>query len=454
MRLSNVLGLSLFVAACGSPADSPARDDEKPDEDATCVSDGDCGDGEICEDDACVDGDRNDDVADADALLWETAQEGEINPEGDVDWYAVQADGGEFVRIEVVTEEIEGGLDSVVSVYTEAGKRLAWEDEHPAGEVSGADSMCFAYFPEAGSYYIKVEDRGTFYGSGPAGGPGEAYTLRITEWNSRPVEPDSPQEAGLDFDEVSNNILYSFPVLLGETGDTDWGVFEVPTVGSSVQLLTLANDDESDLTAQVTLRNQDGDEVLSAVDPRADAYAMLPNTLGTRYVLGVTDTSGAGGSTYWTWAFFVVREPGFGNDVAVEPNDTIDTADVLVLEDREPDTGKWYAAFRQERVDAPDDVDVYGVEVAFDEAYVSVIVGAASYGGLLQPRVELLDAAGEVLASADAEPGEDVSAINLGPYPIGSYYLRISAAPESGTDGGEGYYYLFGAHVSSFEFDD
>ncbi len=454
MRLSALVGLSLFVAAC-----DPRKEDTAPEgvgdqpDGPECSADGDCGDGEICEDDACVDGDRDDEIEDANTLLWDSQADGAINPEGDVDWYAVQAEGGEFVRVSVVTAEEDGGLDSIVSIYTESGKRLAWEDEHPAGDVSSADSMCFAYFPEAGTYYLKVEDRGTFYDEGLIGGPDETYTVEISEWNAVVVEDDSAQDAGLDFGETSTNTLYSFPVLLEAAGDTDWAALELPAAGSPISVVAMEHDEESEVLARVTMRNRDGDEVLSIVEPTAADYGMLPNPAGTDYVLGVTDENGGGGSDYWTWLFFVIRDAGTGNTPGTEPDDGLDEAESLVLEDQEPDSGTWFSAYRQGNVASAEDVDTYAFDVPFDDAYVTVYVGAQRYGSLLVPRLELLDDTGASLGVVDSTVGEDENALDLGPYPAGTYYLRVTGTPETVADGGEGYFYLFGLHITDFEVD-
>ncbi|MDP2313762.1 MAG: PPC domain-containing protein [Pseudomonadota bacterium] len=454
MHRSMLVVLSLFVSACGPRQEDTGPEGETDTPDGPeCAEDADCGSGSICEAEVCVDGDRNDDIDGAEMLLWDNVTEGEINPAGDVDWYSVTADGGEFVRISVVTAEAEGGIDSVVSVYNSAGKRVVWEDEHPAGNVSTADSMCFGYFPEPGTYYIKVEDTTTFYESRPVGGPDEDYTLEIAEWNSVGVEPDSAQDAGLDFGLVSTNTLYSFPVLLDEAGEYDWAHLDLPAAGAPIYVVALQTGDESELVASVTMRNQAGDDVIAIEDPTTAAPAMLPNPEGTSYVIGATDAAGGGGADYWTWLFFVVRDIGSGNTPGQEPDDTLETANVLELTDEEPSSGELYSGYRQGRIDTESDADLYAFDATFDDAYVSVYLGAQPYGSLLVPRIEILDASGAVLDTVDSSAGVDTDALDLGPYATGSYFLRVSATPESGAVGGEGYFYLFGLFTSSSPMD-
>jgi hypothetical protein len=449
-----LLGLSTIVAACGprtedtAPEGKPSGDDSGPE----CSIDDECGDGEICESDACIDGDRNNELEDAEALVWEETNEGVINPAGDVDWYSVQAEGGEFFRVTAVTAEAEGGLDSVVSVYNAAGQRLVWEDEHPGGNVSSADSMVFGYFPEAGTWYIKVEDVGTFDGGDGTGGPDETYTLQISEWNSVISEPDSAQEAGLDFGDVNPDTYYSVPLVFEEAGDGDYAVLDLPDVGAPIYVMALEHAN-TDLTPLVNLYNADGEKVLELESPTAEAPALLPYPLGTHYVLGISDADGGGGSDYWSWAFFLLRDPGSGNEPGVEPDDDLASANVVDLEDQEPDSGRWYAAYRQGYVESPTDTDLYTFDVPFDDAYVTVYIGAGEYGSLLSPRLELLDASGTTLETVDTTGSEAEDAVNLGPYAQGTYTLRVSATPDSAAEGGEGYFYLFGLHATSFEVD-
>lgn len=444
MPRSTLLALSLFVLGCGPRTEDTGPQGTIDPGDSTCTTDSDCESNEICEADACEPGDRNDVIEEADTLLWEDQVDGEINPADDVDWYSISAEGGEFVRISVVTAEEEGGLDSVVSVYTPAGKRLVWEDEHPAGNVSSADSMCFAYFAEAGTYSIKVEDVGTFYESRGNGGDGETYTLVVEEWSSVVTEPDSAQETGLDFGAIGTDTLYSMPVLLEEAGDADWAAIELPEIGAPISLVAVEHAEESDLSAVVTVRNEAGDTVLDIAPPTAEDPGMLPNPEGTSYVIGVTDASGAGGDTYWTWVFFVVRDPGGGNTPETEPNDEVAAPEVVELEDQDPDSGELWRAYRQGRISTETDADVYAFDVTFDDAYVSVGIGSQLFGGLLVPRLELLDATGTTLETVDSAVGTDTGFDTLGPYAAGTYYLRVTPVPETGAEGGEGYFYLFG----------
>ena len=455
MRRSIILGLSLFVAGCGPRVEDTAPEVGREDTDVdtlACSEDTECGDGEICEEDACVDGDRDNSVEEATALLWgaDFTAEGVLNPAGDVDWYAVEAEGGEFFRASVVTAEADDGIDTVLSIYTSAGKRLAWEDEHPGGGISGIDSAVYAYFPEAGTYYLAVEDNGTFYEEEePVGGPDQAYTLTILDLGGGGLEADSLLEPGVEYDSITTNTWYSIPVLISDAGDVDYASLVLPEAGAPTFFLAGVHNEESELAPALTVTNAAGDVVNTFAGPTAEAPAYLPGPVGTRYTVAVGDDNGGFGADYWGWMFFILRDVGTGNQSAAEPNEDLAGAEVVDLEPHDDDTDAWVAAYRQGYVDLGD-ADVFAFTTP-SEGYVTLSLGAQAYGSQLVARVELLDSSGAVLDAADSSDGVDESMRDRGPYPAGDYYLRITST-DPGV-GGEGHYYLFGLHATTVPFD-
>lgn len=436
------------LLACGpkgtDPGDTSGVDDTG---DGACQGDGDCPDGQICEGDVCVPGDRNDGMEDAMPLGLDEAFQDEINPAGDEDWYAVTSAGGEFVIGRVESAEDETVLDAVVSIYDGVGTLLAWEDEHPAGRIGGGvDAMAYAYLATAGTYYVKVEDIGHFEGGTGLGGAGADYTIEVSSLTV-PGETDSLQDASLDYGSVSADIWYTAQAAFEAAGDGDYTVFDVPEVGMPIYLVVAQRVDGGGATPRLTLYNGDGVVVLEMVDPDAEGtYAMLPATRDDRYVLEVDD---ADGGTGWGVAFFILRDAWSQNPDEVEPNEDVTTATPLLMEDEQPDVGELWSGYGQGLLDTAGDADVFAVDVPFDDAYLSVAFGAQGYGGLLVGRVEVLDASGAVYATVDSTAGADVDAEDLGPVAAGTWYVRVTAAPDSGATGGQADWYLFGVHASS-----
>lgn len=440
-----IIGVVLLMFGCG---ETPAKDtdDREPDDGRACADDGDCGDGRICEQQLCTAGDRDNEMASASAFSWETPVDGAIEPAGDVDWYALESTGGEFVRVQTVVAE-GGDLDTVVSLYDAAGDRISWEDAHPVGSVGTYDTVCYGYFPSAGTWYVKVEAREHFEGTGDGGL--DYYTIEALKYAPL-TETDAVYDAGYGYELAGANSWYGFPVLLEAAGDTDYASLELPFAAAPLYLVTMTHDESSTVVPEVLLYNGDADLVLRKTDPVAGDVAALLDSMGTRYVVGVTDTTGGGGADAWTWVFFMVGAAGDGNPRGDEPDDGIATANLVDMTDQAPDVGEWYAGYGESRVATFDDVDLWRFEVGFDDAWISVYVGAQSYGGLLVPRIEVLDATGAVLDTVDSAPGTDESALNLGPYPAGTYHLRVSSADDT-AEGGEGYFYRFGVIATSVE---
>lgn len=446
MRLSL---LPLLLVACDEDAGDTGKDTGDADAPA-CVQDDDCGEGLICIEGNCVGGDRNDGPDAATPLPQDEPLDAEINPPGDEDWYEIVSTGAQFATVATTDAEDVEVLDTVVSVYDAAGGLIAWEDEHPAGRIGGGyDSMVFAWFPTPGTYYVKVEDRGHFDGGTGLGGPDADYTV-VSGLQDPPNEPDSLQDAALDFGPTIADVWYGTQAVLEVAGDVDYATFQVPATGMPVYVAAAQRVDSSAATPRVSLYDAEGTLVLSMVDPDAEGdMGWLPATRSDTYVVAVDDASGAGSADHWAVGFFLLRDADEANPDEAEPNDATDVATPVTMVDEAPDIGERWSGFGQGLLETADDVDVFAFDVAFADAYVNVALGAQAYGGFLVARVEVLDLAGDVLATADGTPGADPDLAELGPLPAGTYYARVSAAPESPATGGAADWYAFGVHASS-----
>lgn len=153
------MSFSLFVlfAACTAPKDT-GTDDSQGDsaevDTAECTSDDACGDGRICEEETCVDGDRNNSVDEAEALLWSDPVTGTLNPANDVDYYVFTADGGEYVWISTTVDtDATPDANTFVTIRDPAGKVVTSADGYATGtSVTGVDAVAFAFLAEAGTY--------------------------------------------------------------------------------------------------------------------------------------------------------------------------------------------------------------------------------------------------------------------------------------------------------------
>ena len=455
MRTAASLSSLLLLLACGSRKEDsiPEGNPSLPEGDE-CTTDEQCDAGRICELSACVAGDRDNSPEEATGAFYEEGNEGLLNPAEDVDWWSITGSSGTFVRITTSKPE-SSTVDTVVSLYDAAGRRLAWEDGYAGGTISSLDTLLYAYFPEDGTYYVKVEDVATFYDDPdlvPYGSDTSVYELIISDYGLGGDEPDALYEAGIDYEVSGAKLVYPIPVAFSDETDSDYAAFTLPFDDCPIYLFTMQHDDGSDASLDLKLYNADGELVFSKEDPARDVEAQLIAAQGRQYVLEVSDSSGRSGSSHWGWVFLLLGEEGDGNEREVEPNNDILQAQSLEPSDREPDSGTWFSFYGQGTVEDLLDTDVYAFKME-EELYVSVALGAQGYGGLLVTRLEILDANGSVLETVDSSPGLDLDAENLGPYSSGDYFLRVSAVPDSLSTCGEGCFYRFGIHTASFLFN-
>ena len=440
--------LSLFVTSCTPhTGDSGKEGEGDTDEPTTCANDNDCAVNRICENETCVVGDRDNDATTAEPLVWETDTESEINPAGDVDWWALTVTEAQFVRVQVAVVEDPMLLDTVVSIYDSAGNRIAWEDEHPIGDVGTYNTVCYAYFSGAGTWYAKVEAIEHFEGTSDGGS--DYYTLKAIPYDVG-GETDSLSDAGGEVEMAGVNTWYGFPALQEEAGDVDYVVVDSVGDGGPLLFESAQNTEGSDTVPDITLYNEDGDVVLHIVDPSREDAGVLFLPLGTHYVLGVGDAGGGSGARAWSWTFLEEADPT-GHSVELEPNDDTSVASTLTLYDQEFDAGLMHAGGGLGRLTDTDDADTWEFTVPFDDAFLSAYIGAQTYGALLVPRMEIYDGTGALLETVDSTPDNDESVENLGPWPAGTYHLRVSQAPEIAGEGGEGWFYSFSVYASSLE---
>jgi hypothetical protein len=446
LAAAGILGCPSGYATGTGGAGGDIADDGSPVPDVPCATDDDCASGKICEDTTCITGDRDNDATSATGLFWETEVQGEINPAGDVDWYRLTAEGGEFVRIEVSTEEDDNSLDSVVSVYTAAGKRVAWEDEHPAGNATNYDSVCFAYLPDAGDYFVRVEDRSTFYGEGSGGGSDSYYTILAKQVG--PVdEPDTIESPGYAVEAIPSNIN-NIPIVLGEVGDRDYITVDYEASGLVTWIHGMTNNESSTLSPVFSLYDGQGARVATKADPVYDEKLWVYATEGTRYVLEVADRADDGGDNAWTVAFVQVADTDGTGVIEVEPNDSPDDPTALDQGELDSDDGQVWLGFGNGHVDPAEDVDAWAIAAPWANAYLSVKLLAEDVGSLLQGEIEILDGDGQVLAAEQFSPGQDLKIENARGDVEGIYYVQVRGIGT--TPGGEGSYYRVLFYVTDF----
>ncbi len=107
---------------------------------------------------------------------------GIIDPPGDRDYFLLQLDHPAYliIRTKANPDGLAGMLDTVVSLYDQAGLTLLATSDDSLPEL-GADSELLFHAPEPGIYCLKVEDFTTWKDLGANGGMDYIYQLEVQD---------------------------------------------------------------------------------------------------------------------------------------------------------------------------------------------------------------------------------------------------------------------------------
>jgi hypothetical protein len=429
-----------------------------------CESDEACGSGQICEAGDCVDGDRNNSPEEAESLRFgdgTDGPEGQINPAGDLDFYAFEADGGEYIRVSTITagEDEEGTYDTVVSIERANGKLITVADEFATGSgVGGVDSVAFAYIDEPGTYYVVVQDVGSYYEDpeNPEEGARDyTYQVNLMEWDAKTSEPDSAESPLIRLNLTEDRIWTSIGALIDEAGDVDHIGLELGLDGYDLYLDGNRNLDGSDVLPRVALRSVDtGELFLSRVSFGPEGTAFFPALPAGEYAISLDHAEGGGGANDWMFLHVIARETDTSFQAEEEVNDSPAGATPLEAEELETSSGNTYTIARLSGLaDLASDEDWFEFEVGYEGAEVVTCLNAGWYGALSAPNLEIYDAGGALLAEGPglaglAYPNAAIDGLFVDP---GTYHLRV-VHPESAS-GGAGEWYRAYIYVAAFEVD-
>jgi len=339
------LALALLLGGCPAQECEPCEcddDDDAGDDDVApeCAEDGECGDWEICDEDGqCVDGDRNNDFDEA--VLLEDGSEvmGYINPPGDVDYFRLLGDPGWFFRAYALTDDPEDdlGLDTVLRFYDAAHTEQGYNDTFERlSNLYGTDAVYIGCTPGDDTYYLTLEDYGTFVGDPGQyeGGQDYTYQLLLTEFDSGEVEsePNDDHTAADDADLADYNISYDRGGVIESAADVDvWAVDLEP--GSRLRIYGYEHG-ASELESRVRVLDVDGLGEMAAYDGVSwDLEASIPVLFDVPIYLEVGDHTGGGSDAHCYVLHLAADPPGELFWAEEEPNDTEFIAEPLQLSD-------------------------------------------------------------------------------------------------------------------------
>jgi hypothetical protein len=412
----------LFVSGCGNKISSDDQDTDTgtpPPPECTDADDSECLTFEICENEACVPGDDNNDVAEAKPILWEMDVPGYLQTDDDVDYYSFTAAGGEFVRVSTEPIGTDEEMNTIVTIYDPNGKVHHVEDEHASGNVSTYDTVLYTYLHMAGTWIIAVQDV-EGYGSTTS-----QYNVKLTETSGHTQESDSLNSPSYSFEATQAGTFWAIGVLLGEEGDEDWIEVDLPWENCPVTVEGSQYLGGTDANPTVQFHLPDGTQLNRKEGLGPDGMAFYPEVNGRQLIISTSDSNGGGGDNHWFFIFLSIGESGYAYTEESEPNDLLEEANELESTWTTNDDGDPYAyALGWGTMGWEDDEDHYWLTVDQDQ-YLHVWGTAGSLGSLLNAEVEVYDPTGEVIGSGTEGDDNFPDVSNLGPLDAGNYSVRV-----------------------------
>ncbi|MFT7519872.1 MAG: hypothetical protein ACI9MC_002016 [Kiritimatiellia bacterium] len=451
--LTHVAGILALTSCSGEQPTSDDIGTDTESEGPECQIDDDCVTHSICNDSQeCVIGDRDDEFDGATAIRiteeddGPNVRQGMIHTAGDVDFYAYESAGDEWLRVFTRSDDnVEDGLDTVVSVYRSNGKLHHVMDEFGTGSVSSFDSLMNVYIPDAGTWYIKVEDVGTYNDDGtPRGQESFLYDLGVQEWRSITSEPDSADDQSITFEMRNGNTIYPLGVVIDEAGDVDYTSVKMPHGDAPFEIWAPSSIPGSELEARVTVTDDEGQTILVKDNIGDDGIATYFDGWNTTWNVSVSDVrEGQGSQNHWTVLYFRTRTEGYGNPRESEPNNDSLTANLIETEESTEDGVKFDRGFLQSVLGSPDDEDFFQIE-GVQDGRLRVVCSSSRYGSLGDVELEVIDPDGKSLgifsdgddSAPDLDSLEDINR--------GLYTLRFF---EKDGAGSLGVYFRCGAYV-------
>lgn len=432
-----------------SATNEPASEDQ-----LECETDTDCNGAQICESNSCVDGDRNNSIEEAQALLWDDPTTGFLNPAGDEDFYSFTSSGGEYIRI-TTTHNFESG-DTVVTLRSPTGQVVAWSDDYPTGSsISTFDSAVYALLVEAGDYVIEVEDANTYYGTGEdLGSPLYEYTLTLEEWSQHTDEPDSESDSSVDLSIENTNMWNAVGVNIQSEGDADYILINISADSSWLYIAGMADLGSSDLQTLVRLYDSEGTLLSEKEDVGPDGDLLYPQITPGDYLIEISDANGGGGDNHWGF-FFIISRDKSTYETESEPNDNTGTATVLSLTETQTSSGSDYSYVQAfGTASGPNDIDWYSISNPYGaDTYIVGCLNSNLQGSLLLPTFGLYDSAMNLIAEVDASSAADPNAAFDGLPTVSDplYYLKVESPSDA--QGVAAEWYQLTAYIATFEPD-
>ena len=411
---------------CDGDDDDAGGDDD--DVAAECADDAECADWEICEADVCVDGDRNNDFAEALGVSAGDEPGGYINPAGDVDYFRLSGDDGWFFKAYAMTDDPtdDQGLDTVVRFYDSSGHEKGYNDDFERlGHIYGTDALYMGCTAASETYYLSVEDYGSFINDPGQmeGGAGYVYQLFISDFEAGSVE-DEPNDTSGDATDsaiAEYNVSYDRAGVVGDEGDVDlWAVDLEP--GARFRVYGYEHT-ATELDLAIRMLGTDGVSQAGAFGaPSWSEYISVPVLDDAPVYMEVTDDDGDGGDEYCYVLHFAADPAGELYWAEAEPNDDNFSSEALQANDDD-------VLAVAGRIDPMGDLDHFLFQAAAGQQ-ATVSLAARTAGSALEAHLRLEGPGGEELADFSVMASEGTVLQDLDLPDAGTYHLEVTSSDD------------------------
>jgi hypothetical protein len=346
-----------------------------------------------------------------------------------VDYYRFEAQAGTFYELR--TNRSEASPNNVISVFDAGHHLVAENDSGSLWPGDFVDARLLLRFAEAGTYYVRVEDRTTpdDYFRDPFALP-FSYRVRVREVNG-----DTPGFAMAGTDGADGELRFERDDTSGNAYVTLLGVLDGPdavrvslsgqTGRALIGQLTAAGiggDGSSARGVHVSVREQDGRTVAAIAQEREQASFHPPLAAG-RYELQVQAGAERGDNDFYAIDLVLLDDnPSERNERA---NGKPDSAEAL----------QWRGSVRRRalvlaRLPAQD-VDFFRVDADSGERVAVACEGESGGSGVRGLHVSVLDDRQQVLAQADEPSASNLHLEGVDVPGKGAYYVRLSSSTSS-----------------------
>lgn len=379
-----------------------------------------------------IESEPNNSIAQANSITPNVTIRGALDPSGDVDFFAFQANAGQRLRIDVAAKRLTppSAADTVVALFDSSGRKLAENDDRAPGQL---DSLLEFTFTATGRYFFSIRDFGN------KGGRDFTYEASVTLTGGAParVNESEPNNTLAQAQAITPDVLVVGR--LDPAGDVDVFSFRANAgqrLTVDINARSLMPPSEADTV--VTLFDSNGQQLAENDDAGGslDSFLTFEIPRSGQYFVRIRNFSPKGGSSYTYEALITLTgaaPPPPGIVMESEPNNSLAQANAITP-----------PATVSGAINPAGDVDFFAFEARRGQQLViDLDARSLTPPSPLDTVVTLFDSRGQQLAENDDAEGSTDSLLRFTIPADGRYFFRVRSF-----DGKGGPDYVYRATVT------